>query len=433
MIEFTGHRPAWTEANLPILTTATLFWQFETTSDITTSGHIFYFNMTYTPYVVKILNGRLYFSTPYSLFGGSPDEWYCTITANTKYQAALSYNFSLQSSGNLPIVYLNGVLQTMTRSSTFSSSTAHVAAPLAVGGILSYIAGIPSYNFSSVFNGKIGDVSIVNRQCTSGEMIRNTNCRVKRPTLMFGTATRVLELVMDEVSDGVYLQNIYSSVTVDGDVIFPLTPILDNFNRANEGPPPSDRWTSWGNAGLKVLSNVAAPSDVTVGHGCEGIWNSQSIGPDCEVYATFSTIGGTYDEMDLYWRGNATGTSGYFLNWFSNTIQIFTNPDEVTQIGATITQARNNGDSLGVSMIGSTITVFYKPSGGAWTAIATRTDTTHTGGAFPYIGVGIYNGTDGNARVDDFGGGTISGIVSYSNPWSVKTQSTYWESCNQDI
>ena len=41
---------------------------------------------------------------------------------------------------------------------------------------------------------------------------------------------------------------------------FPNTPVLDNFNRANEGPPPSANWVGWimAASNLIVYTNVCA-------------------------------------------------------------------------------------------------------------------------------------------------------------------------------
>jgi hypothetical protein len=56
-------------------------------------------------------------------------------------------------------------------------------------------------------------------------------------------------------------------------------------------------------------------------------------------------------------------------------------------------------DEFGMTIIGSTITVYYKTALGSWTVIGTRTDSTYSGGG--KIGVGI----TARGGVDSFGGG----------------------------
>jgi RHS repeat-associated protein len=54
-----------------------------------------------------------------------------------------------------------------------------------------------------------------------------------------------------------------------------------------------------------------------------------------------------------------------------------------------------------MSMAGSTMTLWYKPVGGAWSSLATATDSIITGAGYLYLDV---YGSAG--RIDDFGGGT---------------------------
>ena len=64
------------------------------------------------------------------------------------------------------------------------------------------------------------------------------------------------------------------------------------------------------------------------------------------------------------------------------------------------------GDSIGMSMVGSTITVYYKASGGSWTSLGTRTDSTYT--AAGRLQLGQWLSSSGVAStIDNFGGGAI--------------------------
>jgi hypothetical protein len=73
---------------------------------------------------------------------------------------------------------------------------------------------------------------------------------------------------------------------------FPTTPILDDFNRANEGPPPSANWSayhaSWGfGDGLEVVSNQCKGNSYNL---CGDWWSVETFGSDCEVYVTIATF-----------------------------------------------------------------------------------------------------------------------------------------------
>jgi hypothetical protein len=118
--------------------------------------------------------------------------------------------------------------------------------------------------------------------------------------------------------------------------VFPTTGILDDFNRADAGPPPSASWTTpAGETGL-VVSGNQCESDA--GGPGWGAWNTIASGADCEVYAT---AGGAADEswfMDLYARLQALGdfTSNYYclsaysaLNLLRNLLARFLSYDQI--------------------------------------------------------------------------------------------------------
>lgn len=189
---------------------------------------------------------------------------------------------------------------------------------------------------------------------------------------------------------------------------FPTTPILDNFNRADSGPPAGPNWTTpAGYTGWKVLSNLCAPSAGTA-VSYAGYWNVSNFGPDCEAYITWTTRGGTNDEVDLWLRADtALSGTGYFCEFFgASNVRVYKNGTETApNLILSLTQAISSGDGLGFSAVGSLLTVWYKPSAGSWTSIGSVTDTTHTGSGT--IGITGWTGTDTNQRMDDFGGGTI--------------------------
>jgi hypothetical protein len=189
-----------------------------------------------------------------------------------------------------------------------------------------------------------------------------------------------------------------------GPPAFTAAPIIDNFDRANEGPPPSSNWTTGidgGSVGFSVSSNQAAPA----GEGASMFWNAADFGPDLDVYATRSVNNAP---IRIYWRMVSAGTSGVdgyaALAYTDGNIYVYkvTNFGN-TQIGAAMAQAVAAGGSLGVRMIGSTIDVYYKAPAGSWVLVGSRSDSTYS--AAGKVGVQFFDGT--SHRLDDFGAGTL--------------------------
>ncbi len=185
---------------------------------------------------------------------------------------------------------------------------------------------------------------------------------------------------------------------------FPATSVLDSFNRADEGPPPSSSWTNSvisTSGGMKVVSNTAMCNAAGV---CSGWWNVSTFGPDCEAYATF---GATVRLVNIYVRlaspGVANNTDGYLaIVGVSGSTTVHRVDDSVnTQLGAAMTTpVYVTGDKGGVEMIGSTLTLWSYQ--GSWSSIDTRSDGTYT--AAGNIGFG---GQSTAGVWDDFGGGSI--------------------------
>jgi len=193
---------------------------------------------------------------------------------------------------------------------------------------------------------------------------------------------------------------------------FPTTGVLDNFNRANEGPPPSASWTTGitgGSNGLKVVSNALAPNDTA---SADGYWNTTS-GPDQEIFFTLPTMFAAGDTFRYWWRvlnpGSGT-TDGYRARY-----TVFGGVDQVimqrmdngtgTTLGATHNMAADlaNGDKLGGESISSTHAT-YSYQSAAWGQLFTRSDATYNSAGY----VGLSMTIAGTVAIDDFGGGTVS-------------------------
>lgn len=195
---------------------------------------------------------------------------------------------------------------------------------------------------------------------------------------------------------------------------FPTTGILDDFNRANTGPPPSSSWGS--NKVFSATANNLIVSSNAITSGNTNFqsswWNPSTFGPDAECYITCTTLpAGASDEVAFVMARLATpggtGVDGYGV---AVTKQSGTDLVEVyridnaaqTLLGASMSQEFSAGDSIGVECSGSSIRAHYKASGGSWTQLGSRTDSTYS--AAGNVGVELFSTT---VRLDDFGGGTV--------------------------
>jgi len=174
-------------------------------------------------------------------------------------------------------------------------------------------------------------------------------------------------------------------------VSFPSTSIIDDFDRASIG---SD-WTDVAN-GITISSNEAAGSTADANN--SAYYNASSYADGYEVYITLTTA---VNDTSLYHLNGSYNGYGLLASPAGETIEI----QEIasgspTTLGAAISQTLSNGDAVGLKKDGSTLTAYYKASGGSWAEIGNRTDSTYsvTGNFF----LQIYSTT---GRCDDFGGG----------------------------
>lgn len=132
-----------------------------------------------------------------------------------------------------------------------------------------------------------------------------------------------------------------------------------------------------------------------------------------EIWATFSAYGSApAGGNDFYLRVNALNTAGgaaltcYQLKRAasSNVWQILADLGAVsTNLTPGVTQIVSAGDSIGFNCVGSTISSWYRASGGNWSLMETATDNQITAGSF--VATDSYDAT---IRYDMIGGGAIS-------------------------
>jgi hypothetical protein len=190
-----------------------------------------------------------------------------------------------------------------------------------------------------------------------------------------------------------------ASNVADATTLAMFRTILDNFNRANEGPPPSANWTNDGN-GLKVLSNECAPNADAFN---AGYWNAATFGPDCEGFVTITTLptGNGYVLVEV--KYNPATFVGCAVDYTAGGLLIVYAFDSSTLYSAA--QTMNAGDAIGIRCVGTTVSAYRKPAAGSWTLIGSWTDSSPgMAAATGRIELAINKNV---ARCDDFGGGTI--------------------------
>lgn len=192
---------------------------------------------------------------------------------------------------------------------------------------------------------------------------------------------------------------------------FPSAPIIDTGIRANESP--------WSNGG-KISGPTYAGDDVwqivsnqivgTTGVFPDGYYNAATF-VDSEAYATITTGSATATPtLMLRLQGaGGTPTAGYYsiFEVGDTFVGIF---DAVTfaQYGpnGVLPQALAAGDSIGMRMVGSVITMWWKPAGGVWQLVMTVSDSTYTAAG----NIGILNNANGIPfTFNNFGGGLFGG------------------------
>lgn len=195
--------------------------------------------------------------------------------------------------------------------------------------------------------------------------------------------------------------------------MFPTTPGIDAFNRANESPlSDGGRWEPVGaNPSMELESNVARGTNIgAVDAGVMYREDTDLYGPDAEAYVTVAAVGGALHNVELHARVaiiEDTTYSSYMVQYRKTQAnvriaRVTAGVSVVLATSGSITLA--DGDKLGVEVVGSTINAYVFQSG-AWSLATTATDSTFTDAGFLMM---LLLDTAHTLRVDDFGGGTKS-------------------------
>lgn len=192
---------------------------------------------------------------------------------------------------------------------------------------------------------------------------------------------------------------------------FPNNGVLDDFNRPNQGPPPSENWSTFiePTDGFRVVDGQLAKN---LGTG-NGYWNVEPFS-DTEAYATISQMPDDGYQVVLGVRGLPDEISGYALivsrnDYGVDEIGIFRMSDffELSRVYHEIT----TGDSIGITAYGNQLSSWINEQSMGWERLVTIEDSTFITG---YIGIVLYDET---VRLDDFGGGA------YTEPSTTPTTS----------
>lgn len=193
---------------------------------------------------------------------------------------------------------------------------------------------------------------------------------------------------------------------------FPTTSVLDSFNRADAGPPPSASWEVF-STGWKVVSNQCVSSI----SGAAMFW-ATLFGADVESFFTY--ISGNGFAVFLRYD-NAIGNA-YFVYVSGSFYELFRRDTGFidTQI-ASYDNIVNfvSGDKIGISALGSKIGTWLKPIGNVWRNTNLITDSTYN--ANKDI---VYYADDATATIDDFGGGVTTASLVF--PGIMTTRTGWW-------
>jgi hypothetical protein len=195
---------------------------------------------------------------------------------------------------------------------------------------------------------------------------------------------------------------------------FPSTPILDDFNRADEDPI-TGIWTNGatGTGACEVISNEAGGAS-----GTDNCYVTQTYGAAQEVYATMAT-GASFNENNnqFIYACLQGGVGSATVDGYGVLVRRLTAANDRVRI-VRITDASSvnlgtayedvefaDGDAIGLRIeVGGTLTLYFNDGGAGWTQVDQVTGETTYGCAGTNLGMEAMHSS---MLWDDFGGGTV--------------------------
>lgn len=202
---------------------------------------------------------------------------------------------------------------------------------------------------------------------------------------------------------------------------FPTTPILDSGVGGDEAPLAGN-WagpTYTGEDQLRRISNQIAANTGVASFG-DSYWNASQFQANQEARLTVAAFPNVGEMLQIEVRLSPLlgAPNGYTLRFIPDAGTDILRLRKITAgstsaLGADILQEVAIGDSLGIQCIDDSIMCWYQPAAGAWTLLATRTDST-----FIQVGnLGVSMQTPGGpTRITNFGGGNVSLSQASDNP-----------------
>jgi hypothetical protein len=186
-------------------------------------------------------------------------------------------------------------------------------------------------------------------------------------------------------------------------VEFPAVSVIDDFNRADEGPPPTG-WTNWFNDGFVVSGNQLAPNNTLYA----GIYYSaQSFGPNLDAYIEIPVLPTASGALLMPFRYDVATDTGYQLSYSrGDWLSIMTRnggsgQSNIVVVGSPVF---SNGDALGVRCSGSLIQAWVR-IGGIWRVHVQAVDSTYPGNLTDRIAFWTNGNFSSQMRLDNFAAG----------------------------
>jgi hypothetical protein len=179
---------------------------------------------------------------------------------------------------------------------------------------------------------------------------------------------------------------------------FPANGILDNFNRANAGnlgpnwSKPSSGYRV-NTSTLELRGNTAGPE----------LWTASLFGPAQEAYLTFTDISTLATRQGVVLKSSATGEIRVSYERSSSTAVVELVSANVVSAAGSVPMTLANGDTFGAGVTATGDVTVYRNGTAVGGTIATGLGG---GGYIGVTAVGTTNTSAGNARIDNFGGGT---------------------------
>ena len=245
------------------------------------------------------------------------------------------------------------------------------------------------------------------------QVIRDCSPSVNRQSQLKGVHIMTKRIVF--ISMFTILSLLMSGLAVTIAHAFPNTPILDNFNRPNEGSPGGQNWVASldsnfsGHIGITVKNNQAVGINTSSSH--SSVWTTW-FPQDQEAYFTYTGTPGTHACMGPSVRvKNSTdlASTQYLLFFCQETLgSNVSNANIWRRANGQWTQLTHDnfskdihsGDQIGLRAVGNKIEGFL--NGQVVTSVVDSNPV--LGGGY----IQLYVGDDVGHTADNFGGGEVS-------------------------